>query len=75
MERYQSAFYAPLVADLTNFGGWTEAGAQTSTQRATDIWTRNLADFTDPAGGAQAAGNIEAFIAARKQAGGAFPQE
>lgn len=75
MDRYQSAFYAPLVSDLTNFGAWTEAGSKTSTQRATDIWTQNLADFKDPEHGASAASNIEAFIETRKQQGGAFPQE
>ncbi len=75
MDRYQSAFYAPLVSDLTNFGAWTEAGAKTSTQRATDIWTKNLKDFQDPVHGDTAASNIDAFIEMRKQKGGAFPQE
>jgi len=75
MDRYQSAFYAPLVSDLMNFGAWTEAGAKTSTQRATDIWSQNLAEFKDPEHGASAASNIEAFIENRRQKGGAFPQE
>ena len=75
MDRYQSAFYAPLVADLTNFGAWTEAGEQTSAQRATAIWTQNLADLQDPTHGPAAANNIEAFIETRKRQGGAFPQE
>ena len=69
MDRYQSAFYAPLVSDLTNFGAWSEAGAKTSTQRATDIWTQNLAKFKGPEHGALAASNIEAFIETRKQQG------
>ena len=30
MDRYQTAFYSPLVADLSNHGAWTEAGAQSS---------------------------------------------
>lgn len=75
MDRYQTAFYAPLVADLTNFGAWTEAGAQTSAQRATDIWTKNLAEFQDPPHGARAASALEAFVETRKKAGGAAPQE
>ena len=34
MERYRSAFYAPLASDWSNFGQWTEAGAKTATERA-----------------------------------------
>ncbi len=34
MARYRSAFYEPLVADLSNFGNWTEAGSKTATERA-----------------------------------------
>ncbi|MEY4305781.1 MAG: hypothetical protein RIT52_1956, partial [Pseudomonadota bacterium] len=49
MERYQTAFYAPLVADLSNHGLWVEQGAQTADQRATAIWQRVLRDFTPPA--------------------------
>ncbi|MEP5155467.1 trimethylamine methyltransferase family protein [Planktotalea sp.] len=75
MDRYQSAFYAPLVSDLTNFGAWTEAGAKTATERATDIWTKNLEEFRTPAHGDTAADNIGAFIERRKEEGGAFPQE
>ncbi|MEO5615845.1 MAG: trimethylamine methyltransferase family protein, partial [Cypionkella sp.] len=37
MERYQTAFYRPLVADLSNHDAWTEAGALTADQRATAI--------------------------------------
>ena len=33
MERYRTAFYAPLVSDWSNFGQWTEAGALTATQQ------------------------------------------
>ena len=75
MERYQSAFYQPLVADLTNFGGWEEAGGLTSAQRATAIWKRTLAEFVPPQGASEAAGRIEAYIAHKTEAGGAPPVE
>ncbi|PVH28842.1 trimethylamine methyltransferase family protein [Pararhodobacter oceanensis] len=74
MDRYQSAFYAPLVSDLTNFGAWSEAGAQTSTQRATEIWTKDLAQFQNPTHGASADERLAPFIETRKQQGGAYPQ-
>jgi trimethylamine--corrinoid protein Co-methyltransferase len=75
MARYDGAFYAPLVADLSNHGQWSEAGAQRSDQRATAIWQRTLADFQAPAHGEQAADRLAPFIAARTAAGGAPPLE
>jgi trimethylamine--corrinoid protein Co-methyltransferase len=73
MARYDAAFYPPLVADLSNHGQWTEAGALRSDQRATAIWQRVLADFRPPAHGAEAAARLAPFIAARTAAGGAPP--
>jgi len=75
MTRYDTAFYAPLVADLSNFGTWSEAGAQSSAQRATRIWQDRLASFTRPAHGAEAAERLAPFIAARQAAGGAAPSD
>lgn len=74
MERYQTAFYAPLVADLSNFGSWSEAGGLTATERATDIWQSVLAGFEGPPGCAEAADRVDAFIAARTAQGGAPPE-
>lgn len=73
MARYDSAFYAPLVSDLSNFGQWTEHGALRADQRATAIWQRILAEFQPPAHGAEAALRLAPFIAARSAAGGAPP--
>ncbi len=75
MDRYQTAFYEPLVSDLSNFGSWEDAGALTSAARATAIWKRNLAEFENPAQGDNAASNVAAFVEDRKKQGGAFPQE
>ena len=71
--RYDTAFYAPLVADLANFGTWEAAGGHSSAVRATAIWKSILAGFKPPAGSTEAAGRLEGFIARRKQAGGADP--
>ena len=48
MQRYQSAFYEPLVADWSNFGTWTERGAQDANTRALEIWQRTLNEFQPP---------------------------
>ncbi len=71
MERYQTAFYEPLVSDLQNFGAWEEAGQKTSADRATDVWKRVLADFIAPPTGAVAAERLGPYIETRTAAGGA----
>lgn len=73
MDRYKTAFYEPIVADLNNFGTWTESGARTSTDRAVDVWQGILRDFTPPAGGADAAERIRPYIEKATAAGGAPP--
>jgi trimethylamine--corrinoid protein Co-methyltransferase len=73
MSRYRTAFYEPLVADWSNFGNWTEAGSKNATERALGIWKQRLNEFTAPASAASGAEELDAFIAKRKEAGGAAP--
>ena len=73
MDRYKDAFYQPLVADLNNFGAWTDSGELTSTQRATAIWKQALADFSQPSHGPVAEELIASFIDSRKAKGGRAP--
>lgn len=75
MERYKTAFYRPLVADLSNNGAWVEAGSQTADQRATAIWKEVLARFQPPAACEGVAERLEPFIRAGTEAGGAEPEE
>lgn len=74
MERYQTAFYEPLVADWSNFGAWTEAGAKTSTERATGIWQEKLARFSPPPAVAGCDELLAPFIERRTAEGGAAPE-
>jgi len=73
MERYETAFYEPLVADWSNFGQWTENGSQSADQRATAIWQERLANFKPPAGADERASRLDDYIAAKKAAGGTMP--
>lgn len=75
MERYQTAFYEPLVADWSNFGQWTEAGSLTAEMRATAIWKARLAAFEAPAPDDERLAALDAFIARREAEGGAPPGE
>jgi trimethylamine---corrinoid protein Co-methyltransferase len=74
MARYRTAFYAPLVADWSNYGAWSDAGAKTATQRARDIWKRRIAEFQAPSDSAQVAEILDAYIADRTASGGAPPE-
>ena len=75
MDRYASAFYQPLVADLSNHGQWTEAGGLRADERATAIWQRVLAGFTPPPATEGAAERIARFVADRTAAGGVAPED
>jgi len=71
MERYQTAFYEPLVSDWSNFGQWTDNGSQTATQRANGIWKKILQEFEAPALDVERSEELEAFIERRSAEGGA----
>lgn len=71
MERYQTAFYEPLVSDWSNFGRWTETGGKTATERANRIWKQKLADFQAPDLDIALKDALDDFIARRTRAGGA----
>jgi len=48
MERFETAFYRPLLSDWQNHDAWEAAGAKDATQRATEIWKRLLAEYEEP---------------------------
>ena len=48
MERYEHAFYQPLVSNWQNYESWELAGARDATARATEIWKRALEEYQQP---------------------------
>lgn len=48
MTHYETAFYTPLLSDWQNHENWEAAGSKTATERATEIWKRLLAEYTEP---------------------------
>jgi trimethylamine--corrinoid protein Co-methyltransferase len=73
MERYRSAFYAPLVSDWRNYGSWADDGAKTATERASGIWRSTLAQYVAPNRDPAILEALEAYIARRTGEGGAPP--
>lgn len=73
MERFQTEFYQPLVADWSNFGNWSEAGAVDANHRATAMWKRIVAEAPDLGHDPARVEALEEFIARRSQEGGAPP--
>ena len=74
MERYQTAFYRPLVADLSNYGLWAEHGSKPADERATAVWKKVLADFSPPPGSDDIRDRISGWIERHTAAGGQSPE-
>ena len=71
MARYEHAFYAPMLSDWRNFETWQEAGSLDATWRANRIWKALLAAYEPPPIEPSVAEEIAAFVAKRKEEGGA----
>jgi trimethylamine--corrinoid protein Co-methyltransferase len=48
LERYEHAFYRPLVSNWQNYETWQIAGGKDATQRATGIWKQALQGYVPP---------------------------
>ena len=66
LERYEHAFYRPILSDWRNFETWQEDGAMTATERASRIWKQLLAEYEPPPLDAGAAEALDAFVARRR---------
>ena len=67
MERYETAFYRPILSDWRNYETWADDGARTATERANRIWKQLLAEFVAPPLDPAAAEGIADFVARRKR--------
>ncbi len=48
LERYEHAFYRPLVSNWQNYENWQLAGARNATERATEVWQQALKEYKEP---------------------------
>ena len=71
IERYETAFYTPLLSDWRNFQQWEATGSVDATHRATRIWKQLLADYEEPKLDPAIAEEMDAYIDRRTREGGA----
>ncbi len=71
LARYETAFYAPILSDWRNFETWEEDGALDTTRRAHRLYKQILADYVAPPTDPATLEALDAFVARRKEEGGA----
>ncbi len=71
LDRFETAFYSPLLSDWSNYENYRDRGAVDTTERANRIFFETLAAHEDPALAQDRLEAIDAFIAKRTEEGGA----
>jgi trimethylamine--corrinoid protein Co-methyltransferase len=67
LERYETAFYQPMLSDWRNYETWAEDGARSATERATTIWKELLRSYQQPPLDPAIAEALEAYVRRRKE--------
>ena len=71
LERYETAFYQPLLSDWRNFETWRESGSKDATMRASEIAREALDAWQEPSLEPSNREALSAFVAKRAEEGGA----
>ncbi|MBT7614337.1 MAG: methyltransferase, partial [Rhodospirillaceae bacterium] len=66
LDRYDTAFYEPMVSDWRNFESWEEAGGPDAATRANALYKQLLSDYEAPALDPAIAEELEGFVTRRK---------
>ena len=66
IERYENAFYEPMVSDWRNFESWEEAGSPSAAQHANRIWKKLLREYEPPPMAADRREELDEFVKRRK---------
>ncbi|MEQ8921487.1 MAG: trimethylamine methyltransferase family protein [Marinovum algicola] len=67
MERYETAFYQPLLSNWANNENWQLDGAKDATMRSTEIWQRALQEYRQPEMDPVTREELDSYIARRKE--------
>ncbi len=71
MERYETAFYAPILSNWDNHPQWLEKGGVQARERANRVWKQMLGDYEQPPLDPAIRESLCAFVDRRKAEGGA----
>jgi len=66
LERYETAFYQPLVSDWQNHESWELAGAKDASERATAVWQATLDRYEQPPLDPDAKEQLDAYVTRRR---------
>ncbi len=67
LERYETAFYQPILSDWSNFENWEAAGSLTATQRATRVWKQALKEYAPPTMDPDRREALDAYVSRRRE--------
>ncbi|MEM1384687.1 MAG: trimethylamine methyltransferase family protein [Pseudomonadota bacterium] len=67
LERYETAFYQPILSDWQNHENWQIAGAKTAEERATAVWQQALKEYRKPPMAPERREALDAYIAKRRE--------
>jgi trimethylamine--corrinoid protein Co-methyltransferase len=71
LDRYETAFYTPLLSNWESHETWRDKGGETGRDRANAIWKQLLRDYEEPALEPARREALDAYVARRKAEGGA----
>ena len=70
-DRYTTAFYQPFLSDWRNYEAWEAAGGTWTAERAHNVYKAIIDEFEAPAMDEAIRQELQAFVARRKEEGGA----
>lgn len=73
LERFETAFYDPIVATRASYEQWVEEGELDARTRANAVWKQRLAEYEQPPIDDAIVAELDDFVARRTAEGGAPP--
>ena len=70
-DRYETAFYKPMISDWTNYEGWDLNGGVWTAERAHEMYKGIIAEFEAPPIDQAIVEELKEYVARRKEEGGA----
>jgi trimethylamine--corrinoid protein Co-methyltransferase len=67
LDRYETAFYSPLLSNWDNYDTWVERGRETAPRKANRIWKQLLAEYQQPSIHPATDEALRDFVARRKR--------